>query len=86
MGRGAHMRLGMYTACLPNRTLDEIAAWAADAGHQALEVAAWPNLSNRPFVASHLPDHEDPLWGGTEDKIETGMRVAHRTLRPLVVA
>jgi sugar phosphate isomerase/epimerase len=31
-------------------------------------------------------EHEDPLWGGTEDRIETGLRVAHRTLRPLLVA
>ena len=31
-------------------------------------------------------EHEDPIWGGTEDRIETGLRVAHRTLRPLLVA
>ena len=31
-------------------------------------------------------EHEDPLWGGTEDRIETGLRVAHRTLRPLIVS
>ena len=31
-------------------------------------------------------EHEDPVWGGTEDKIETGLAVAHRTLRPLLVA
>ena len=31
-------------------------------------------------------EHEDPVWGGTEDRIETGLRVAHRTLRPLLVA
>jgi len=30
--------------------------------------------------------YEDPVWGGTEDRIETGLRVAHRTLRPLLVA
>jgi hypothetical protein len=26
------------------------------------------------------------MWGGTEDRIKTGLRVAHRTLRPLIVA
>ena len=31
-------------------------------------------------------EHEDPLWGGTEDRIETGLRVAHQTLRPLIVS
>ena len=31
-------------------------------------------------------EHEDPVWGGTEERIETGLKVAHRTLRPLIVA
>jgi len=31
-------------------------------------------------------EHEDPVWGGTEDRVKTGLEVAHRTLRPLVVA
>lgn len=31
-------------------------------------------------------EHEDPVWGGTEDKVHTGLEIAHRTLRPLVVA
>ena len=31
-------------------------------------------------------EHEDPVWGGTEDKVEIGLRIAHRTLRPLLVA
>jgi sugar phosphate isomerase/epimerase len=31
-------------------------------------------------------EHEDPVWGGTEERIETGLRVAQRTLRPLIVA
>jgi sugar phosphate isomerase/epimerase len=30
-------------------------------------------------------EHEDPVWGGTPEKVQTGLRVAHRTLRPLVV-
>ncbi|GAA2788602.1 sugar phosphate isomerase/epimerase [Saccharopolyspora taberi] len=49
------MRLGMLTACLPQWTLDRIAAWAAGAGYQALEVAVWPGTGDRDFVASHLP-------------------------------
>ncbi len=31
-------------------------------------------------------EHEDPVWGGTEDRVMTGLDIAHRTLRPLLVA
>lgn len=30
-------------------------------------------------------EHEDPVWGGTEDRVRTGLEVAHRTLSPLIV-
>lgn len=49
------MKLGFLTACLPDEPLDQIAAWAAAEGFEALEIAAWPDLGDRPFVASHLP-------------------------------
>ncbi|HSN43111.1 MAG TPA: sugar phosphate isomerase/epimerase [Propionibacteriaceae bacterium] len=29
-------------------------------------------------------EHEDPLWGGTEPKIEEGLRIAYKRLRPLI--
>ena len=48
------MKLGFLTACLPRLGLEEIAAWAADQGYAALEVAAWPALGDRPFTATHL--------------------------------
>ena len=48
------MKLGLLTACLPQRSLEEIAGWAAGAGYEALEVAAWPDLGQRPFTATHL--------------------------------
>jgi sugar phosphate isomerase/epimerase len=48
------VKLGFLTACLPGRTLQEIAAWAAEAGFEALEVAAWPDLGDRPFTATHV--------------------------------
>lgn len=42
------------------------------------------------FLTVRLPDrtleHEDPVWGGTEDRVRTGLEVAFRTLRPLIVA
>ncbi|GAA4627897.1 sugar phosphate isomerase/epimerase [Actinoallomurus vinaceus] len=49
------MKLGMLTACLPQLTLEEIAAWAAGAGYEALEVACWPDTGGRDFEAAHLP-------------------------------
>ena len=49
------MKLGMLTACLPHLSLAEIAAWASDAGYEALEVAAWPSTEGRDFQATHLP-------------------------------
>lgn len=48
------MKLGFLTACLPKRSLAEICAWAAAEGYEALEVAAWPDLGDRPFTATHL--------------------------------
>jgi sugar phosphate isomerase/epimerase len=48
------MKLGFLTACLPGLSLEEIAAWAAAHGYEALEVAAWPALGDRPFTATHL--------------------------------
>ena len=48
------MKLGMLTACLPDQPLEQIAGWAAGQGYEALEVAAWPAIGDRPFTASHL--------------------------------
>jgi sugar phosphate isomerase/epimerase len=31
-------------------------------------------------------EHEDPVWGGDEEKVKQGLLIAHRTLRPLIVA
>jgi sugar phosphate isomerase/epimerase len=49
------VKLGFLTACLPDRSLSDIAGWAADHGYEALEVAAWPSeAGGRDFIASHL--------------------------------
>lgn len=48
------MKLGFLTACLPDLQLSEIAGWAAENGYEALEVAAWPKLGDRPFTATHI--------------------------------
>jgi sugar phosphate isomerase/epimerase len=48
------VKLGFLTACLPRRDLSDICAWAAAHDFDALEVAAWPALGDRPFTATHL--------------------------------
>jgi sugar phosphate isomerase/epimerase len=48
------VKLGFLTACMPERPLEEIAPWAAANGYEALELAAWPQLGDRPFTASHV--------------------------------
>lgn len=48
------MKLGFLTACLPDRPLPAVADWAEAHGYEALEVAAWPVLGDRPFTATHL--------------------------------
>ena len=54
LGGGTGMKLGFLTACLPHLRLEEIAAWAAEHRFEALEVAAWPDLGDRPFTATHI--------------------------------
>lgn len=48
------MKLGFLTACFPGRSLTSIADWASSSGFASLEVACWPDGSDRPFTASHL--------------------------------
>ena len=48
------MKLGFLTACLPDRSLEDIVRLAKEHQYEALEVAAWPDLGSRPFTATHL--------------------------------
>jgi sugar phosphate isomerase/epimerase len=36
------MKLGFFTAAFPDKSLDEIAAWASGNGFSSLEIACWP--------------------------------------------
>jgi sugar phosphate isomerase/epimerase len=48
------MNVGLLSACLPRVQLEELVPWAAGAGLQALELAAWP--PDGPwYSASHAP-------------------------------
>ncbi len=50
----------------------------------------WPKLVDALYEGGFdgvlSVEHEDPVWGGTPDKVCTGLEIAHRTLRPLLVA
>ncbi len=39
---------------MPERSLEDIAAWAGANGFETLELAAWPGEGDRPFVARHI--------------------------------
>jgi len=49
----------------------------------------WPGLVDAMYEGGFAGvlsvEHEDPVWGGTEDKVKAGLEIAHRTLRPLIV-
>lgn len=36
------MKLGFFTAALPDSTLEQVASWGAEAGFEAIEIACWP--------------------------------------------
>ena len=59
------MKLGFLTACMPERSLEDIARWAGENGFEALELAAWPGEGDRPFVARHLAAEN---WDGAESE------------------
>jgi sugar phosphate isomerase/epimerase len=61
------MKLGFLTACMPERSLEEVAAWAGGHGYEALELAAWPQIGDRPFTASHLA--VDRFDAGEADRV-----------------
>jgi sugar phosphate isomerase/epimerase len=48
------MKLGLLTAALGQMPLPDVAAWAAQAGYEALEIAAWPTGSQHIHQAAHL--------------------------------
>ncbi len=37
------MKLGFFTAALPDSTLEQAAKWGAESGFQAIEIACWPH-------------------------------------------
>ncbi len=75
------MKLGFLTACLPDRPLTEIVSWAMQEGFEALEVAAWPALGNRPFTATHLA--VENLGEHEADDVKTLFADANLTLSSL---
>jgi len=56
---------------MPERTLEQIARWAAASGYEALELAAWPQLGDRPFTASHI--RADGFDDGEADRVRCAL-------------
>jgi sugar phosphate isomerase/epimerase len=50
------MKLGFYTAALPNNTLEQAAKWGAESGFQTIEIACWPleKATRRYAGVSHI--------------------------------
>jgi sugar phosphate isomerase/epimerase len=50
------MKLGFFTAALPENTLDQAAKWGAESGFQAIEIACWPleKATRRYAGVSHI--------------------------------
>ena len=50
------MKLGFFTAALPNNTLEQAAQWGAESGFQAIEIACWPQqkASRRYAGVTHI--------------------------------
>src|SRR5512139_3214746 len=55
------MKLGFFTAALPENTLEQAAQWGAESGFQAIEIACWPveKAARRYAGVSHI--HVDEL-------------------------
>ena len=75
------MKLGFLTACMPERPLDDIAAFAATQGYEALELAAWPGEGNRPFVARHVA--AEAFDAAEEDRVRAALEPRGLTLSAL---
>jgi sugar phosphate isomerase/epimerase len=63
------MVLGFLTACLPKVPLEKKAAWAAEKGFKALEIAVWPRLNDRDYASSDIDVVK--LTQAEADKIRT---------------
>jgi len=50
------MKLGFFTAALPDSTLEQAAKWGAESGFQAIEIACWPHekATRRYAGVSHI--------------------------------
>jgi sugar phosphate isomerase/epimerase len=55
-----------------------------------LGIVDWRRLVDRlhegGFTGVLSVEHEDPVWRGDEERVKHGLEIAHRTLRPLIVA
>jgi sugar phosphate isomerase/epimerase len=65
------VKLGLFTACMPERSLEDVATWAGANGYEAIELAAWPGASDRPFVARHIA--AEAFDGAEAERVQTAL-------------
>ena len=79
------MKLGFLTACLPKLSLEQIADWAVQEEYESLEVAAWPDLGERPFIATHIDAENNEKYfvhvSGLKEPISEGDKVTYELER-----
>lgn len=54
------MKLGFLTVAIGQLPWDEILDWASEVGFEALELAAWPRVSDRDFASSTIDANISP--------------------------
>lgn len=75
------MKLGFLTASMPERPLEQVAAFAGAHGYEALELAAWPTIGDRPFTASHVA--ADAFDAREAERVRTALADNRLTLSAL---
>jgi sugar phosphate isomerase/epimerase len=66
------MKLGLFTAAFPGKTLEESADWAAANGFEALEIACWPlGKADRRYAGVTTIDVADFSAGNARQALDT---------------
>jgi sugar phosphate isomerase/epimerase len=66
------MKLGLFTAAFPGKSLEEVASWAAGNGFEALEIACWPvGKANRRYAGVTTIDVNEMTPAKAKEACET---------------
>jgi sugar phosphate isomerase/epimerase len=77
------MKLGLFTAPFPRRSLEQVASWAAGEGFELLEVASWPaaGAERRHYAGTSHIDVTSVDPEGLHELLETCRRSVPRASR-----